>query len=232
MEQQQQRRQRQQQKQPSRVPCARCGSEDTKFCYYNNYNTSQPRHYCRTCKRYWTHGGTLRNVPEGGCSKKIKKKPSLPSSSASSKKLPQAQAPIIPQIQDTAAGALGHPTRALMPTPFFHSGGGGAAGWEDHILDESGLPVFNPVPPPPPPGFNRLQSLDGISLQQMAQRRPLNLPLHQNLTMFQQEHQMNPPMFTPAASSVAATATSEARNRNNSMSAAFRPPPSSSSSFM
>ncbi|THU47990.1 hypothetical protein C4D60_Mb09t21490 [Musa balbisiana] len=229
---QQQRRQRQQQKQPLRVPCARCGSEDTKFCYYNNYNTSQPRHYCRTCKRYWTHGGTLRNVPEGGCSKKIKKKPLLPSSSASSKNLPQAQAPIIPQMQDTLAGALGHPTRVPMPTPFFHAGGGGAAGWEDHILDESGLPAFNPVPPPPPPGFNRLQSLDGISLQQMAQQRRLNLPLHQNLTMFQQEHQMNPPMFTPAASSVAATATSEARNRNNSMSAAFRPPPSSSSSFM
>lgn len=27
--------------------CPRCGSEDTKFCYYNNYNIKQPRYYCK-----------------------------------------------------------------------------------------------------------------------------------------------------------------------------------------
>ena len=46
--------------------CPRCASHDTKFCYYNNYNTSQPRHFCRACRRYWTRGGALRNVPVGG----------------------------------------------------------------------------------------------------------------------------------------------------------------------
>ncbi|KAM0868659.1 hypothetical protein ACQ4PT_041175 [Festuca glaucescens] len=51
-------------------PCPRCESRDTKFCYYNNYNTSQPRHYCRSCRRYWTKGGSLRNVPVGGGSLK------------------------------------------------------------------------------------------------------------------------------------------------------------------
>jgi hypothetical protein len=50
--------------------CPRCASRDTKFCYYNNYNTSQPRHFCRACRRYWTLGGSLRNVPVGGSTRK------------------------------------------------------------------------------------------------------------------------------------------------------------------
>ncbi|KAH7429542.1 hypothetical protein KP509_09G055200 [Ceratopteris richardii] len=53
--------------------CPRCDSADTKFCYYNNYNTSQPRHFCKSCKRYWTAGGTLRNVPVGGGLRRNKK---------------------------------------------------------------------------------------------------------------------------------------------------------------
>ncbi|GMJ08740.1 DOF protein 3.4, OBF binding protein 1 [Hibiscus trionum] len=48
------------------LPCPRCDSSNTKFCYYNNYNFSQPRHFCKSCRRYWTHGGTLRDIPVGG----------------------------------------------------------------------------------------------------------------------------------------------------------------------
>ncbi|CAL0309331.1 unnamed protein product [Lupinus luteus] len=48
------------------LQCPRCNSMNTKFCYYNNYNMAQPRHYCKTCRRYWTQGGTLRNIPIGG----------------------------------------------------------------------------------------------------------------------------------------------------------------------
>jgi len=29
------------------VSCPRCASEETKFCYYNNYNIKQPRYFCR-----------------------------------------------------------------------------------------------------------------------------------------------------------------------------------------
>ncbi|KQK14158.2 dof zinc finger protein DOF1.7 [Brachypodium distachyon] len=54
----------------AREQCPRCASHDTKFCYYNNYNTSQPRHFCRACRRYWTLGGSLRNVPIGGSTRK------------------------------------------------------------------------------------------------------------------------------------------------------------------
>ncbi|KAG6475632.1 dof zinc finger protein DOF1.6-like [Zingiber officinale] len=53
-----------------RERCPRCESRDTKFCYYNNYNMSQPRHFCKSCRRYWTLGGTLRNVPIGGATRK------------------------------------------------------------------------------------------------------------------------------------------------------------------
>ncbi|KAJ4703430.1 Dof zinc finger protein [Melia azedarach] len=55
-----------QQQQAEPLKCPRCDSRNTKFCYYNNYNKSQPRHFCKTCKRHWTKGGTLRNVPVGG----------------------------------------------------------------------------------------------------------------------------------------------------------------------
>ncbi|KAM3304809.1 dof zinc finger protein DOF3.4 [Capsicum chacoense] len=55
---------------PENLPCPRCDSTNTKFCYYNNYNLSQPRHFCKSCRRYWTRGGTLRNVPVGGGTRK------------------------------------------------------------------------------------------------------------------------------------------------------------------
>nr|GMC59675.1 dof zinc finger protein DOF5.7-like [Ipomoea batatas] len=45
---------------------------------------SQPRHFCKTCRRYWTRGGALRSVPiGGGCRKNKKMKSSSSSSSAS-----------------------------------------------------------------------------------------------------------------------------------------------------
>ncbi|KVI03092.1 Zinc finger, Dof-type [Cynara cardunculus var. scolymus] len=53
--------------------CPRCDSNNTKFCYYNNYNLTQPRHFCKTCRRYWTKGGALRNIPVGGGCRKSKK---------------------------------------------------------------------------------------------------------------------------------------------------------------
>ncbi|CAL9756366.1 unnamed protein product [Musa acuminata subsp. burmannicoides] len=67
------------------LKCPRCDSPNTKFCYYNNYSLSQPRHFCKTCRRYWTKGGALRNVPMGGGSRKNKK-----SKSSASSRLPAA----------------------------------------------------------------------------------------------------------------------------------------------
>ncbi|XP_010548822.1 PREDICTED: dof zinc finger protein DOF3.4 [Tarenaya hassleriana] len=64
------------------LPCPRCDSTNTKFCYYNNYNFSQPRHFCKSCRRYWTHGGTLRDIPVGGGSRKTTKRSRTCSSSS------------------------------------------------------------------------------------------------------------------------------------------------------
>ncbi|CAA7054602.1 unnamed protein product [Microthlaspi erraticum] len=68
-------------KPPPRV-CPRCKSDDTKFCFYNNYNDSQPRYNCKSCRRFWTHGGRQRNIPVGGRSRKAKRakvdQPSVP----------------------------------------------------------------------------------------------------------------------------------------------------------
>ncbi|XP_077235971.1 cyclic dof factor 1-like [Tasmannia lanceolata] len=60
-------------KKPDKIlPCPRCNSLDTKFCYYNNYNVNQPRHFCKNCQRYWTAGGSMRNVPVGAGRRKNK----------------------------------------------------------------------------------------------------------------------------------------------------------------
>ncbi|KAG2241994.1 hypothetical protein Bca52824_096161 [Brassica carinata] len=64
-----------------KLNCPRCNSTNTKFCYYNNYSLTQPRYFCKGCRRYWTEGGSLRNVPVGGSSRKNKRL--SPSSSSS-----------------------------------------------------------------------------------------------------------------------------------------------------
>ncbi|KAL0542369.1 hypothetical protein IC582_022474 [Cucumis melo] len=64
--------------------CPRCNSSNTKFCYYNNYSLTQPRYFCKTCRRYWTEGGSLRNIPVGGGSRKNKRPSSSSSNSSSS----------------------------------------------------------------------------------------------------------------------------------------------------
>ncbi|XP_068339486.1 dof zinc finger protein DOF3.6-like isoform X2 [Pyrus communis] len=67
------------------LKCPRCESTNTKFCYFNNYSLTQPRHFCKTCRRYWTRGGALRSVPVGGGCRRNKKTKSNSSSSSRSK---------------------------------------------------------------------------------------------------------------------------------------------------
>ncbi|KAL3354324.1 hypothetical protein AABB24_018795 [Solanum stoloniferum] len=67
------------------LKCPRCDSSNTKFCYFNNYSLSQPRHFCKNCRRYWTRGGALRNVPVGGgCRRNKRNKSSNNNNSAKS----------------------------------------------------------------------------------------------------------------------------------------------------
>jgi hypothetical protein len=74
------------------VSCPRCDSPNTKFCYYNNYSLSQPRHFCKTCRRYWTKGGALRNVPVGGGCRKNKRSRSAAAARLSSLNLQPPEA--------------------------------------------------------------------------------------------------------------------------------------------
>ncbi|GKV10938.1 hypothetical protein SLEP1_g22239 [Rubroshorea leprosula] len=90
----------QQQQQQQALRCPRCDSSNTKFCYYNNYSLSQPRHFCKACKRYWTRGGTLRNVPVGGGCRKNKrvKRPASAVDGGSSTPSPSPNPTSQPQI--------------------------------------------------------------------------------------------------------------------------------------
>ncbi|XP_039006194.1 dof zinc finger protein DOF1.4-like [Hibiscus syriacus] len=104
------------------LKCPRCDSSNTKFCYYNNYSLSQPRHFCRVCKRYWTRGGTLRNVPiGGGCrkNKRVKRKVSSSSSTSAS-----STANPIPPLSSTSSthplfyGLANDPSVDLINLPY------------------------------------------------------------------------------------------------------------------
>lgn len=75
------------------LKCPRCESTNTKFCYFNNYSLTQPRHFCKTCRRYWTRGGALRSVPVGGgCRRNKRSKRSKSPASAAAADHHQRQA--------------------------------------------------------------------------------------------------------------------------------------------
>ena len=104
-----------QQQQQAPQKCPRCDSVNTKFCYYNNYSLSQPRYFCKTCRRYWTQGGTLRNVPVGGGCRKMKRKPSA-SAENSRSQLPTHHPPQQPPNISGPALRITEPS-SLSPAP-------------------------------------------------------------------------------------------------------------------
>ncbi|PAN14113.1 hypothetical protein PAHAL_2G384700 [Panicum hallii] len=92
--------------------CPRCDSANTKFCYYNNYSLSQPRHFCKACKRYWTRGGTLRNVPVGGGCRKNKRSRSSSAAGAGGRTGSSAAAAAAAVTSSSAASTLSLPPPA------------------------------------------------------------------------------------------------------------------------
>ncbi|RLM84571.1 dof zinc finger protein DOF5.1-like [Panicum miliaceum] len=92
--------------------CPRCDSANTKFCYYNNYSLSQPRHFCKACKRYWTRGGTLRNVPVGGGCRKNKRSRSSSAAGAGGRTGSSAAAAAAAVTSSSAASTLSLPPAA------------------------------------------------------------------------------------------------------------------------
>ncbi|XP_060194635.1 dof zinc finger protein DOF1.1-like [Lycium barbarum] len=122
--------------QPPPQKCPRCDSNNTKFCYYNNYSLTQPRYFCKTCRRYWTQGGTLRNVPVGGGCRKGKRTMKGGGSSSSAggdspaRSHHHQQQPQITNLSAAAAFFSGNSTTRTQPPPLqsmssLYSGGGG-----------------------------------------------------------------------------------------------------------
>ncbi|XP_057726679.1 dof zinc finger protein DOF3.1-like isoform X2 [Arachis stenosperma] len=95
------------------LKCPRCDSTNTKFCYYNNYNLSQPRHFCKNCRRYWTKGGALRNIPVGGGSRKNTKKSST--NNNSSKRPTSSSAPSSSSVSPSPS--VSTPAQAASSAP-------------------------------------------------------------------------------------------------------------------
>ncbi|KAJ8760341.1 hypothetical protein K2173_011894 [Erythroxylum novogranatense] len=95
------------------LKCPRCESPNTKFCYFNNYSLTQPRHFCKTCRRYWTRGGALRNVPVGGgCRRNKRSKRSRGGRSKSPVKNGSSSSCGVPS-DDCSTDVIGH----LPPPP-------------------------------------------------------------------------------------------------------------------
>lgn len=102
------------------LKCPRCDSSNTKFCYYNNYNLSQPRHFCKSCRRYWTKGGALRNIPVGGGSRKNTKRSSSTSTKRSSSSSSAAVSPTSTTTTSTVTATTtpsSPSTTEILPKP-------------------------------------------------------------------------------------------------------------------
>ncbi|KAE7996796.1 hypothetical protein FH972_001487 [Carpinus fangiana] len=93
------------------LKCPRCESTNTKFCYFNNYSLTQPRHFCKTCRRYWTRGGALRNVPVGGGCRRNKR------SKSSSRSKSPATAEISTSTVSSSGCAATHDMLGHLPPP-------------------------------------------------------------------------------------------------------------------
>ncbi|CAH9081305.1 unnamed protein product [Cuscuta epithymum] len=128
------------------LKCPRCDSLNTKFCYYNNYSLSQPRHFCKACKRYWTRGGTLRNVPVGGGCRKNKRmrRPSTSPSAAAATANghDQSSPPMITSLQpqpqiglSSSSSAPHHP----VINPFVYGGFPGNRAFEPPGYDHHNM---------------------------------------------------------------------------------------------
>lgn len=83
--------------------CPRCESTNTKFCYFNNYSLSQPRHFCKTCRRYWTRGGALRSVPVGGGCRRNKRSSTSTTTTKSSNNNNTSKSPASSQATNSSS---------------------------------------------------------------------------------------------------------------------------------
>ncbi|KAL3536391.1 hypothetical protein ACH5RR_004852 [Cinchona calisaya] len=128
------------------LKCPRCESSNTKFCYFNNYNLTQPRHFCKTCRRYWTRGGALRNVPVGGgCRRNKRTKPTSSKSpiSSSDRQTTSSTSTSTTVSSNSTAGAniLGLTPHQIPPLRFLSP----LSQFTDHYSSAAGDICLNPL---------------------------------------------------------------------------------------
>ncbi|URD89914.1 dof zinc finger protein [Musa troglodytarum] len=128
--------------------CPRCNSTNTKFCYYNNYSLTQPRYFCKTCRRYWTEGGSLRNVPVGGGSRKNKR--SSHSSATASTTTTTKSTSSIASALTTASTSKRFPSDLIPPSISLSASSEAPKYYERQDLNlafrQHGLPEYNDYP--------------------------------------------------------------------------------------
>ncbi|KAI9070531.1 hypothetical protein K1719_047506, partial [Acacia pycnantha] len=136
--------------------CPRCDSLNTKFCYYNNYSLSQPRYFCKACRRYWTQGGTLRSVRVGGGCRKPKRTKGSSSSSADATSAPSREAEVQsdPSVASSASAAATLAVPSISP---FYQGGACAGGGGGYLSSLAAIQSLNPSQP-----FNQMSLLSGF----------------------------------------------------------------------
>ncbi|KAK8692629.1 hypothetical protein V6N13_076085 [Hibiscus sabdariffa] len=157
--------------------CPRCESLNTKFCYYNNYSLSQPRYFCKACRRYWTQGGTLRNVPVGGGCRKGKRT-KVSSSGENSRSHPQ-----IPQQQTAQPHNLTSPQSMISSNPMISASAALRTNESSGLASSSAISSVGSYYP----GAGFLSSLAAIQSmnqpQPQPQPQPFNQPLNQTLSI-------------------------------------------------
>ncbi|KAA8534223.1 hypothetical protein F0562_031584 [Nyssa sinensis] len=126
------------------LKCPRCESTNTKFCYFNNYSLLQPRHFCKTCRRYWTRGGELRNVPVGGGYRRSKKsKGSRSKSPVTTERQAGSSSTSAVASHNCATNTIGHLLPPPPQLPFFPS----LHHLSDYVSGDIGL-NFGVIQPP------------------------------------------------------------------------------------
>ncbi|CAN6362846.1 unnamed protein product [Urochloa humidicola] len=136
------------------LKCPRCPSTNTKFCYYNNNSVTQPRFFCKACRRYWTVGGTQRNVPVGGGCRKNKQHNKAASSSTSSSDSKNMNMNLSQQLMMLPTATVPPPADFPNVLPTFMSTTGGVQ------LPTGDNLLFTPLPLPSNPAGTTPSFLD------------------------------------------------------------------------
>ncbi|CAL4984699.1 unnamed protein product [Urochloa decumbens] len=126
------------------LKCPRCPSTNTKFCYYNNNSLTQPRYFCKACRRNWTAGGTQRDVPVGGgCRKNKQRNKAAALSSATSSVSKKTELSEQLMMMPTATAPLPADFPNVLPTFMSTTASG-------QLLTPNNV-AFAPLPLPPNP---------------------------------------------------------------------------------